>query len=374
MKYLGENKYFSFRDNFCEPLDGEFCNPTVFSEFGMLIAAAGYKRFCIGCLNDKLRYLIYPLGAGLSAVGCEVCISENTCLPSIRHGIPLLSAECGIYVSGEDCVKISFFDENGYPMNNENINKIINSENINGKNCCGRITFTDSLCEFYRNDLKSIFGSSIKLKASVSCGNSSLRNLWLDFFTGNEEDLVFQVSDDGQRVNAYSTSIGFISYERLILAYCIAFGNKEEIIYLPKSFHYIAESEADKHNFKISRFNYEDGYPYEAVKQRFLGDPLYMCLKLISDYERFEKIIESMPGFSSAVREIAIDTAINMDDREIVNGKGKIIISKSGKNRISLLAQSYSIETAAELCCEYDMKIKFSKSCNNLFHSDNKIY
>ena len=50
-------------------------------------------------------------------------------------------------------------------------------------------------------------------------------------------------------------------------------------------------------------------------------------------------------------------------EKTIIDNNGRIKISNSGKKRITLTAQAYNAETAAELCCFWQNKI------NSLSHS-----
>lgn len=369
MSYLGENTCFSFRDNFCEPLPEISVTSAVIADFGRT-AASIFNRFAIGCENESQRHLLYSLSAGCAECGKDVFICENTDLPSFKFGIPFTSSDCGIFLSGNDTVRLSFFGSDGYPLNQSLIEKIINSEIAEASPKCGKITPVSSFSNIYINSIKDrIRNSDIPLNAGISCGNRIIRSLWQEFFNDADDNLILQISDDGQRVNAYSTDLGFISYDRLLLAYAVTLWKNGQTVWLPEHFHYAADNAAQSYGFNLQKYKSENDVPSEAAEQRFCNDALFLCTQLLSDRDEFFSVLNELPQFTSAKRDINIDITADIPyDKEILESNGKIYISKSGKNRISLIAQSYQNETAAELCNLWNDKLIKLSSCTNLFH------
>lgn len=366
MGYSGENKYFSFRDGYCEVLPNITIGSAESAEFGKTVSRF-FRRFSIGCDCFRNMHILYAMCCGLSECGRDVYVCENTDLPSFRFGLPMLSADCGIFISGDDCLKISLFNTNGFPVSSGILTEIMNSSPAPVTEKCGKITSSTSFRDIYINNLADTFcctGSSIP--AGISCGNRSVRSLWLEFFSGEDDSLVFQISDDGQRVNAYSSQAGFISYEKLILAYSMKLSAKGQAVYLPDNFHYAADFINTESPLKIKRFPAEGNIPDEALKQRFLTDPLYMCIHLADNRKDFIKTVKSLPKLAAAKREITIDSIENIPcGKTILENDGRIIISRSGRNRITLLAQAYSSETAAELCSQWSEKLRRIGSYRN---------
>jgi len=359
MGYSGENKYFSFRDSYCESLPNVTIGSAESAEFGRTLSRF-FRRFSIGCDCFRNMHILYALCCGLSECGRDVYVCENTDLPSFRFGLPLLSADCGIFVSGDRCIKISFFDANGFPVSSEVLTDIMNARPAPTVEKCGKITSSTSFRNIYINNLADTFsGTGYSIPAGISCGNRSVRSLWLEFFSGEDDSLVFQISDDGQRVNAYSSEAGFISYEKLILAYSLKLSEKGQAVYLPDNFHYVADFINTKSPLKLKRFSPDVKIPPEALKQRFLIDPLYMCIHLADNRQDFIRTVKSLPQLAAAKREITIDSVENIPcGKTILENDGRVIISRSGRNRITLLAQAYSSETAAELCSNWSEKLR----------------
>lgn len=359
MGYSGENKYFSFRDGYCETLPGVTVNSSEAAEFGRIISRF-FKRFSIGCDGFCHNHFLYAICSGISECGHDVFVCENTDLPSFRFGFPLLSADCGIYVSGKDCLKISIYDKNGFPVNPTLLSNIMKGEPAAPAAKSGKITSSTSFRNIYINNIADSLGSvGDILSVGISCGNRSVRSLWHEFFTGEDDNLVFQISDDGQRVNAYSTEAGFISYEKLLLAYTAKLSQNGQIVYLPENFHYAADYINSGSALKIRRFKPEEKIPSEAVEQRFLCDSLFMCTHLAADKKLFIDTVRELPLLASVKRELSFDLAEQIKaSRVIPECGGRVIISRSGKKSITLLAQAYSAETAAELCSIWSEKLK----------------
>jgi len=370
MSYLGENNLFSFRDNFCEPIAGKSLNSASAAQFGRTMASE-FNSAAIGCADEKLKPLIFAVCSGIAECGGSVYMCENIDMPSFRHGFPLTGAKCGIYISGADEPHFSFFNHNGFPVSSDKMKSIMQSEITFRKSVqSGKITSISSFHEIYTSFLReNTLPDLLPVNAGISCGNRYVRRLWQEFFTDSDDTLIFQVSDNGDHVNAYSSGLGFISYDRLILAYCIMLWKNGQAVYLPEHFHYAADETAQKYGYELIRFDADKKYPDEAGKQRFLKDALFMCIKLSADRNKFTELIKETPSFASSVRQIPFDSPENFNfGKSIIEPSGRVIITASGKNRLSLVAQSYDAETAAELCSFWDNKLRRMGSCTNFFN------
>lgn len=369
MSYIGENNHFSFRDGYCESLPGISVGTSEAAKLGRVIADL-FGRFSVGCDSFAHNHILYAISSGIAESGKDVYVCENTDLPSFRFAYPMLSAECGIYVTGESALKIYFYDKNGFPVNTATLEKIMIGPPALAAEKSGRITAATSFRSIYTGNIADSFGNmKLPISAGVSCGSRSVRSLWQEFFTGEDDSLVFQISDNGQRVNAYSVSEGFISHEKLILAYAAELSRQgQAAVWLPDDFHFAA----DMANKRICRFSMEKSIPEAAVSQRFLIDPLFMCAHLASDREKFISTVRELPAIFSVKREITV--TVNEDipfNKTIAENGGRIIIRKSGRSRLSLVAQACSAETAAEICSGWTEKLRRLSSGQNI--SDKKF-
>ncbi|MBQ9898669.1 MAG: hypothetical protein IJM44_04335 [Ruminococcus sp.] len=354
MGYIGENTIFSFRGGAVEVRPGTTLGAAGAAQFGRILAGQ-FRRISVGCAGFSHTHLLYALCSGIAESGRDVYVCENTDMPSFRFALKPLGADCGIYVvSG---VKMALFRGNGFPMGTDEMSSLMNSKPAPPAKKCGKMSPVSSFRDIYVNNLvDSLNGGFKPVQAGVSCGDRAVRSLWGEFFTGGD-DLVFQVSDGGCRVNAYSSLHGFISHERLIMAYSRLLALSGETLLLPEGLHYAADELVPGQ--KAPRFDIFGDIPEEAVRQRALADPLFMCVQLTADMHRSNSILRDLPQAATVRREVVVGSAGKVPcGEEFRTQTGRIRLTRSGRDRITLAAQSFSSETASELCAEWTEKIR----------------
>ena len=349
MSYVGENNYFSFRDGGCEEKNGHAIDSSGAAYLGRVLSGI-FSRFSIGCCGFENLPLMYSLCGGISECGKNIYLCENTDLPSFIFSCPLISAQCGIYIRDG---KIKFYDRNGFIFTDSRLIGIMNGRPAKKSEKCGKISTYTSFRDIYINNIADTLNISSAMPVGISCGDRAVRSLWLEFFTGDDDEIFFQISNDGSRVNAYSNEYGFIPHEKLMLIYIMIY-KKNSTVYLPWDIHYAADY---INGIDIKRFDFND-MPPQALQQRFLKDSLYMCTHIAENRYSLGKIIKELPSLAQAKRDIVSDSAEKNSGQTIENENGRIILRQSGKNRISLTAQAYSSETAAELCSQWAEKLR----------------
>lgn len=354
MSYIGENNYFSFRDGYCETLPDINIGTSEAMNFGRIMANI-YERCSLGCDCFSHNRLLHSMSSGIAESGRDACICENTDLQSFKFSLQKTSADCGIYVSGRDVLKIYFFDKNGFLLKDSELERIMLGSPALVASKRGKVTAVTSFRDIYTNSIKeALRNKQLPFSAGVSCGNESIRTLWETFFRREDDSLIFQISDNGQRVNAYSSTEGFISCEKLILAYSSFLSESGQIVWLPDELHFAA----DMSGLNIRRFSYEGKIPDDAVSQRFLSDPLFMCVMLSADKEKLFSAVRSLPELATVRRDITVTFNEEMPLNKIIaEHGGRIIIRKSGRSRLSLVSQACSAETASEICSDWTDKL-----------------
>lgn len=351
MSYYGEKGKFSFRDNFCEETDisemGELAN------FGKIIGNI-FRRIAVGTdilsRNPELSVLI----GGIAKGGADIFVI-NEPVPVFRYGIKLSECDCGIYICGEEKLRFIFFDRYGINMSESIMLKIYNAKSAENLKKSGKISYLYNMSLLYINSIRDSVAENFIGRAVISCGNRKIADIWRNFFSSETGDIVFQISEDGSRVNCYSTDSGFISYERLVLAYAFVLWEKGEKVILPYGFHYAGEELAESMN---ARYEYSNESNHnDLYKQRFTFDSLFLCTALMNSIENIQDTIRKIPPFYTARREISTDFCMRDSERTILDSDGRIKISRSGKNRISLAVQSMSMENSAELCGKWEKLI-----------------
>ena len=364
MAYIGENEHFSFSSGLCEALPRTSVSSAEVSALGRTLTRF-FRRFCVGSGDLGKLSTLYALCSGISECGGEVCIIESTDMPSFRFGCPLLSVDCGIFISGGSSLKIAFFDRRGFELPQSVLAGIMRAEAPAPAEKPGKISTMTSFGSIYVNNLRDSLGvPSETIPAGISCGNRAVRTLWRQFFTGEDDELVLQISDNGSRVNAYSAKYGFISADKLTLAYCVKAASAGETVLLPDDFHYAAELAGSFPDGTVLRYPAENGVPEEGGQSRFLRDPLYMCIDLLRDRKAFFALMQELPQISGARREIAFTEAERFSkSKRLQTANGRVIITRSGRNMLSVLAQTLSAETSAELCSEWCEKLRKADKC-----------
>ena len=362
MSYIGEDSFFSYRDGKCEFVKGCSSLSAAASCLGRKLAVVS-KRFTAGCCDYRSVHVLYAICSGIAEAGADVYVCESTDIPSLLFSQPLLAADCALYVNGGDCGNsVSLFNNYSFPFSDTALQKLLDT--VPGKHTgkSGRMIPMTSFSSILANNISdSVGGLKDKLPAGISCGNRFVRSLWQEFFSGEDDKLVFQVSDDGLRVNAYSQQHGFLSCEKLKACYAMKLLGKGEKVWLPEDMHY----EADIHfvNEKTKRLSYDD-IPENVPLQRFLTDPLFMCVKLFSDADGTGSVLRSMPELASSRREITVTNICHIPFGSLYSeNSGRISVDRSGRNRIRLTVQSYSTEAAAELCSVWTEKLRRLDVC-----------
>ena len=360
MSFYGENNLFSFRDNICEQITKEPLTVSQLAEFGSKVNFNG-KIIAVGFESDMLKSYAYSLASGIAQQGCNVIITENAVLPAFICGLNKISVSYGMYISSANPLIIQIYNGFGVPCSSE----FLLNNSKKEKNCSniGKISSYLHINELYLNEIHNSFENNTKINAGISCGNKSIINMWSDFFADNSDEIILQISQCGTKVNIYSSETGFISHEKLMLAYALHLMKNKENPALPENIHFIAQELAEKHNCKIT----EGGSDYNSIilKQRFTIDPLFLCIQLLNKIDSFYELCSEIPDFYTAKREFSTEYFDLFAEKTIIDNNGRIKISNSGKKRITLTAQAYNAETAAELCCFWQNKI------NSFSHSHN---
>ncbi len=355
MAIFGEKPHFSFTEGCWEALSGAGSREV--AEIGRLLSGS-FKRIHAGCDQFSQLHLLYALCSGASEQGSQIWLCENTDLPSLRFGGRIMGADCSVFIHGSG-LRLFLFGKDGFPISAEKLRKIANSQPIQLPEKPGQIHSSTSFRSIYISNIAdNSTGRRASISAGVSCGSSSVRSLWLEFFTGSDDQLVFQVSEEGMRVNAYSAKLGFISAEKLTIAYACQQAARGETVWLPEDLHFAADSVKGD----IRRFSPEE-IPPAAAAQRFLTDPLFMCVELASNKERLLRTVSELPGMATVSREVALQPGASLSGKTRFSAEnGRVIAAPSGTGRIRVVAQSHSMEAASELCADWCQRLRRAPS------------
>ena len=349
MSYAGENGAFSFRDGYCELLPGRSgYSEAQYLGRAMTAAFPEVRRFCACSGSFRSSGILHALCSGITEGGKDVYICEDTDLPSMRYSLPLLSADIGIYVTSEPGLKLRFYSISRLPLQTGELSRLSRTKPPENAGKPGKMLSCTTFKDIYICNIADTLRTRTALPAGISCGDRAVRSLWLELFSGEDDSLVYQVSGCGSRVNAYSSAYGVIPHEKLILAYSALCPEKP--VYLPESVHYAAEDIIPD----IRRF--PDDEPPDTVP-RYLTDPLFMCSQLTDRLPEFMEILRRMPALAAVRREVAVSGSKALPG-DIRCRDGRVLVTRSGRSRLTVTAQSHSIEAASELCGEWTDRLR----------------
>ncbi|MBQ8123358.1 MAG: NUDIX domain-containing protein [Ruminococcus sp.] len=130
------------------------------------------------------------------------------------------------------------------------------------------------------------------------------------------------------------------------------------IFAVPEDLHFAADSVKGD----IRRFSPEQ-IPPAAAAQRFLTDPIFMCVELASNKERLLRTVSELPGMATVSREVALQPGASLSGKTRFSAEnGRVIAAPSGTGRIRVVAQSHSMEAASELCADWCQRLRRAPS------------
>ena len=342
---MSDKMSFGVYNGICETDDCSVVTAEKAAQLGKYIGMT-YKNICIaGCFQNEA--VLYAVAGGAAEYAENIYFCENSDILSFRFSIKILEADIGIYV---DKSKIILHNRVGKPLNG-----CINEKEALSHSKKSKVYQMSSFKGIYISKLRKENNLKEKISCGISCGKRSTKEMWLEFFTGEDDKLVLQISDDGTKANLYSAVYGAITCEQLITAYIIMKVPESCAVYLPESFHYQAES-AIRH--EVIRYSTNDDIPSDAVRQPFFNDMLKVCTAILSEKERLFDIIRKMPQMVSAKRMIrSKNYDLSDESMNFRLNNGKIVISRISSSLLSVCAQSDKIETASEICGEWCGKL-----------------
>ena len=331
--------------------DAIFC----FHRLGLALAEKYSKVYA--CTSEYANTgLLYALAGGLSEGGCEVFLCEDTDNASFRFSVPVIEPDCGVYIDKNGA--ITFYDRFGIPSRELPPAQTGSIRGHAAKASNAAMHRISSFADIYISNLMRASGlKGKKPDCAVSCGKRCIKRLWETFFESSDGNTVLQVSNDGSKANIYSLSDGFISYEKLILAYIAMYCKNGQAVFLPDTFHYSADK---LKNANIIRYSASGSIPEYAAKQRFLNDTLYLCTRLLRDMEAFKEAVSTLPDINSLSRCIPADRPFFPDHRIFSYDNGRAFITKRSDSMLKLVVQSASPETSAEICGDIINKLRYT--------------
>lgn len=346
-----------------------------------LAFSQNFRNIAVGTDPD-CDSVFHALSAGLLSGNSNIWNIGNSTFTQLKYAVRVSGADGGIFI--QNCrgnIKLIPCSVSGHPLLRKEEAEFLDA--LNPDKCIvrekkGKLTDSSVFSELYISETEKKFSRIENIPFRINSSNPQIRKIFRntspvsdsDFF----RDVTFNISDDGTRVSAYSCESGFIFYEKLLLLCCTDEFEKGNDIPLPHSFPVIADKLASEYNQNIYRY---DPFSENAsdisrkdisLEYPFLydaADLVYRILRMMTVRKRsLKELLSLIPDFTTAVKYININNNPEETIKHIheksendvccSHDTGRIIAkkSKSGKSLI-LYAESYSSETADELCSSW---------------------
>lgn len=347
--------------------------------------AVGYKP------NSRTSHCIATaLCAGIASAGGNAMIMGEC----IESELAFLTTECkqelGVYIESNSVTKIKLISKDGLTL--DRLCEASIESGLNGNTSLrasydnfGEISDAQQMKKLYELELIRRIPDNLNANIGISTSNKYIKKLFNRLIkpnTDNSERIVFQISSNGKKASAFSEETGFVFYEKLVAICCQNLFEHGQDVALPYSFSQTIDEVAKQYGRKVHRYydcpdNCSDsGARQLARKLSFPHDGIMLMfdiMRILTERNvEFKDIVKSLPQTFTTSRSISC-TSQNLNfikelsdssdfEHEGVWVKeeiGEVFIrpSKTGKS-ILLFAESFSSETASELCSSYEDIIK----------------
>lgn len=342
-----------------------------------------FTRVAVGrdgkCCKNELALI-----SGLISAGTEVILLEDCMETELFFASDICDCNACLYVRDDPLLKIELRAQGGIVLNGKDraaVNSALDKEpdSLRTENREGSITQITSLKTVYKNNIARIFPANSRYSVSVTCSGQPSGGLFRN--TGGEEELIVSLSSDGTKASAFAQKSGFVSMEELILICCLGRLEKGEDIALPFSFPYIVNKFAEGFSRKVYRYyttpgdDSDNGARKLALRQRFTLDGVHLAaeaLRVLAEKNMdFVQIREYIPKFYMSKRFVELEKErakqvfrkfserLTPDGAAFAGNSSRIVMKPSATGKgIWLTADSFSMETASELCAGIEERLK----------------
>ncbi len=338
--------------------------------------------------------LYYALISGIVASGANVwsfgeCIQNQFKFCMIKSLV-----DFGIYVEGGNIATIRIVEKGGMPTSRTIERKLEGAINRGeyasvSANNMGYVIPMQSLRTLYEIELVKLCdfpldGMKVKVKSPNAEAKHILEETLLKLGCGIGDDIIINISADGEQVYWSKEGADYLFYERMLVLVCLSEFLKGEDVSIPQTAPKIIDELAKEHGRRVYRYydcpcdNKDQLARQKAIRKPYLRDGLMLTIKLLSFMREkgihYHKLIEMMPEFnvSSRLVSISISPSIVMQKLQCdkktqsegvevhKNGYSALIRPiKSGKG-IMIFSESVKSETAIEICDMFEGIIKDS--------------
>lgn len=366
---------------------GSIITPQTAAAAGSALASLG-SRIGVGYKSSAAsESLAMALAAGITAAGAEAWLFGETSEPELTFCTARSDLSAGCWIEAGITAKLKLCSGDGLPLSRSEERIIEGGINRSeyrraGFMHFGKIRHSAAITRLYRNMLENTAPKRLSsIRAVLNTSGSSVSKVCEDILSRiNSRDgkpVVFHIGSDGRGVSAYTDETGYVFEEKLMLIACRRRFELGKDIALPYNFPRAAEELAEKYGRKVLRYSGCPSDPSDMEARRlaaetpFVRDGAALMLTVLEAMEEHGNLLAEevydLPDIAVSTRFIAIDKQpvkllrsifsekqVSGDGVVIDDRRGRVIIKpvKTSKGVI-MQVESYSAETAAELCDFY---------------------
>ncbi len=364
--------------------------PEFAGRLGCAVSKISDSYIAVSCSEENAaETLKNALLSGISSTGKQCFDCGNIALPVLFHTAGLLNCDIVVHISSKTKTRILLYNKGMLPLTRVQERMLENALNrgeylsASWNNFSSINKFTGSL-SLYNAMLEGITDFELPYNIILDCQNSNgaVYSPFLQRIGKGKAALTLTLDDKITKAELTDEKGIKLNYTTMLLVAIMSVFEKGGDAALPFAFTQAADSIAARYGRKIHRFfassmdNRDAKARQIAARQPFLFDGFVLAatvMKYMADHSlSLEQILDTLPHFSETSRFIYIScppqkilnkltkgTAAENEGVVIADDKERIFLRSNKKGSgLYLFAESFSAETAAELCSKTEKLIK----------------
>ncbi len=365
--------------------------PEFAGRLGCAVSKISDSYIAVSCSEENAaETLKNALLSGISSTGKQCFDCGNTTLPVLLHTAGLLNCDMVVHITSKTRTRILLYNSGMLPLTRVQERLLENALNrgeylsASWNNFSSINKFTGSM-SLYNAMLEGITDFETPYDITLSCLNSLAAAIYTPFLkkigTG-KESLTLTLNERTTKAEISAEDGTKLDYSTMVLLAAEAVLEKGGDVALPFSFPRAADFISERYGKKIYRFfassmdNRDLKARKIAAEQPFLFDGFVLAatvLRYLAEHSlSLKEAIASLPEFTGINRFIYIscppqkilnkiaDGTPAENEGVMISGDGERIFLRSNKkgNGLYLFAESFSSETASELCTRTEKLIR----------------
>ena len=330
------------------------------------------SRIIIGYSHRQAESLASAAAAGASSHGASVWIAGMCALSQLIWLAEVTDCQILLWIQGEKIMQIKPFNAGGFPLSEQQAHRVWQA--IEAETCChafryGVLRHAESLLALWEDSCRNLLPPPA-FEIAVSCSNPALRMTAQEIFSGGTgQRVTLSLSEDGTKISAFSSESGMIRHEQLLLLSLLSVQEQNQPLALPDSFHLSAESFASQHHAEIRRVSQPDSPHADLYRRQGIctdGIRLFCHVLRVLHQKQLSpaQAAALLPELCTVQHEVSTSLSRQtVEQLRLSNPDSRIsIVMPLYSKLVKLRAHADSVETAAELCGQWEKKLRLLES------------